>query len=351
MSAKRRTPDNISPDSEELARMLIEILDPVEIQQIVDEYHHPELKVERETRAKRQEELQTFVNSLPDIPHGYKLPTGFEKMWDLLVAAHESDIREQWVSDGHKPEHIESWVKRGWITADLERRQLVSHTTKPEDNQHPIPVVLENRQGKWESTSYLGLIVKLHPFVRAICSQLPEMSVREEVMDALRRAADCGNEGDYHGTMLAQAANYLDLWLYDQDPDDSDDLGWLHSAKSSDQFWNILNSAIGFGRCLAAHELFGDGTVEARIQRSLVLSSGRRATEWRRSIDELLDSFRSANGHEATASELLEWIGGKRPDTSDSDSLIFPNEYSEQFRGITWFRWNETVKSAKKKRK
>jgi hypothetical protein len=194
--------------------------------------------------------------------------------------------------------------------------------------------------------------VKAHPFIRILTEKLPSLTVKEQIAKAIKLAETRRKEGDYHGTILAQAAERLDLFLYEQMFGDAIEFGWMHAAKESRQFWDILDAAIGFGRSLANHETYGDGSVESLIKRALVLSGGRRMSESGYKVEYLLKEYRNSGHNEITPANFLSWLGGERSNVSDADEIVFPDR-SRGFglKGLSWNQLKNLVKSASRRMK
>jgi hypothetical protein len=358
MSAKKqakRPSKKAQEDAEILVELLRNILSEDEFREFGERALNPEKAAEADRREEEDRRMEEFIGSISGIPAGFELPDGFEEMWEVLVSGYEEETRKRHAASDKnaKPKDFDVFIKRGWITADAKALELRSHPRKPADEFHPIPAVLINDDGKWKAPTALNMLIRSHPFVRAITETLPELTKREQVAQVMQWAETCrpDNPDDNHyGTILAQSAELLDLFLYEQAFGDPAEFGWMHAAKQSQQFWDILDAAIGFGRSLQNHEIYGDGSVEDLIIKGLLQTRGRTPDKLTYVMEELMDGYRKEYGMEATAKKLLVWVGGKISSASDKP-LILPEECSGRLKGITWDKWSNTVKDLKKKRK
>ena len=124
----------------------------------------------------------------------------------------------------------------------------------------------------------------------------------------------------------------------------------MHAAKESQQFWDILDAAIGLGRSLANYETFGDRALEELILHGHLQNRGKSSSRSTQIIRELMANFQKEHKHEATAKKLLVWVGGSTP-SADDQPLIFAKDLADSLAGMTWEKWSNTVKDLKKKRK
>lgn len=344
MSAKEK-PKKPSKEDQQEARMVIGLLRSVtteeEFREIEGRLMNPEIAKQTKRRDEEDRRMEEFIRKLPTIRAGYKLPAGFAKMWDLLIDGYEQEIRKRYADAGTAPKHLGAVIKRGWITVDEGKSRPKSHLKRPPDALHPIPVVLINDAGKWELPTALSMLIEAHPFVRKFTKTLPDLTKMEQIAHVMKWAETCRPENpddNYYGTMLAQSAERLDLFLYEQAFGEPSEFGWMHAAKKSQQFWDILDAAIGFGRSLTNYEMHGDGSMESLIQRTLVLSAGRRLSESGSKIEPLLREYLGSSDDRVTPLKFLGWLGGVRSKVSDADEIIFP-EGSRGF-GLTGISWN-----------
>jgi len=354
MSAKKTVKRPSKKDRDE-AEMLVayfkETLNEEDFRDFVERALNPAKAAEAERREEANRQLKDFISGIHNIPAGYALPEGFTENWELLIQAFEQQERERLTSNGIAPSKVDLLVKRGWIAVDVEKERLKSHPKiEPPPELHPIPSVLVQDGGHWRAPSVLTYVIKVHPFIRAFVENQPDLTVEQTIARAIKKAGLCRAEEDYYGTMLAESAEALELFLYEQMMGEPAEFGWMKSAKKSRQFWNILNAAIGFGRCLANYESFGDGSLDDLILGGLTQKRGRIARDTTFHILELMDAYRNHHGVEATAKKLLDWIGGKVPSATD-EPLIFPDARADKFKGVTWDQWNNAVKNQKKKSK
>jgi hypothetical protein len=336
-------------EAEELIRLLRESLPEEEFNRLAEEILHPELRAEREAHEARAERVQAFVNGLHEVPAGYDLSEGFEARWEELLGIYEAQAKESFAKSQRTPEQIGRLVKRGWMTVDLAASELKHHLKQPPPDTHPIPVVLANHNGHWNApAALLEFGVKRHPFVRAVTDQLPQRSAKERVLRKLKWAEKEGTSGEYHATLLAQAADSLDLVMYAEMFGEAKEIGWLYRAKKSERFWRILDAAIGFGRRLATHEIYGDGTVEELIQKSLVNPGGKSPDDWRTRIDELLPLYFKQTGKKPTSKRLLSWLGGVRG-SNDAGKMTFKKKIGAGLNGISWDQFVNRVEASQKR--
>lgn len=318
-----------------LVGLLKQTLSPEEFREFEERALNPEKAAEAARREEMERKMGKFLGEIQTIPAGYRLPAGFAKMWNLLIDDYEEEARNRFIANGRESRHLDSWIKRGWITADAEAKVLKSHIIEPPAKSRPIPALLINESGHWVAPTMLNLIIKEHPFVRAVTKQLPTLTMQEEICEVMKRAATCRKEGDYHATILAESADRLELFLYEQAFGDPAEFGWMRTAKQSQQFWVILDAAIGFGRSLANYETFGDGSVESLIQRSLVWGTGKRATEWRIEIEQKLLEIFQKTGELLTPAKLRKEMGAAAPGGLES-ILEFENQKYAAMPPIKW---------------
>lgn len=292
--------------------------------------------------------LEKFICSVCKIPAGHELPDGFEEEWDNLLKEYESQIKEYFEQQPDAPERWELAIKRGWVVADEEAKKLVSHLELPDQSLHPIPAILHNEAGKWELASIMVTMVRAHPYVRVVTEKLPVLTTQEEVLEAIANSKAIQTD-EPHGANLSLAADRLELFLYEPSfgADERHEFGWMADAKSSQHFWHILDSAIGFGRSLERYESLGSGKAQELAIQGLMPRGGKPEGPYKQIIRRLMDSYAEEHDHAATAKKLLVWIGGKAGN-ADNEPLILPDEHLKQLAGITWDQWKNTVGTLKK---
>jgi len=358
MSAKKKPKEPSEEDKRE-ARMLVGLLRCVTTEEEYREIEQRMLNPEKTAAAKRREEeirrMEEFIGRIPALQSGYRLPAGFANMWDLLIDGYEQEIQKRYQEAGTNPKHLGTIIKRGWVTVNEAKSRLDSHLKMPAKELHPIPTVLFNDTGKWEPPVALSMLIRAHPFVRKFTETLPEPTKQEQIAQAMRWAEACrpDNPDDNHyGTILAQSAERLDLFLYEQAFGDPAEFGWMHAAKQSQQFWDILDAAIGFGRSLQNHEIYGDGLMESMIHRALAPKGGRPKSEPGSKIEYLLEKYLESSDDRVTPRKFLAWLGGNRSKVSDGDEIVFP-EGSKGFglKGISLDKLKNLLKSASRRLK
>jgi hypothetical protein len=337
------------------ANVIISLLKSVMSESEFAEFEELKMNPEKAAVAKRREEesrrMEEFISKIRTMPAGYRLPAGFAKMWDLLIDGYEQEIRKRHQDAGTKPKHLDALIRRGWVTVNEVKLRLESHLKMPAKEVHPIPAVLVNDAGKWEAPTFLNILIKAHPFVRKVTEKLPELTQQEKILQVMKWAKTCrpkNPEDNYYGTILAQSAERLDLFLYEQAFGDLAEFRWMHAAKQSQQFWYILDAAIGFGRNLAKYETYGDGTTESLIQKALVLSKGKRPTGWRQFIEEELIAVRVSKGKLMTPAELRNHLGSNLPNLKDAN-MTFSDQRCAHLPPITWPQFQIRAKKARQK--
>lgn len=358
MSAKKQSKKPSEEDKQE-ALMLVGLLRSVTTEAEYREIEQRMLNPEKTAEAKRREEesrrMEEFIGRIPTIQSGYKLPAGFAKMWDLLIDGYEQEIRKLHEDTGTNPKYLGTIIKRGWVTVNEAKSRLDSHLKMPAEEFHPISAVLVNDTGNWEPPVALSMLIKAHPFVRKATEKLPELTKQEQISQVMKWAEACRSENpdhNYHGSILAQSSERLGLFLYEQAFGDAQEFGWMHAAKQSRQFWDILDAAIGFGRSLTNYEIYGDGSMESLIQRALILSGGRRLSESGSKIETLLKEYLESSDTKVTPLKFVTWLGGKRSKVSDGEEIVFPaGSRGFGLKGISWDKLKNLLKSASRRLK
>lgn len=296
------------------------------------------------------ERLEKFTCLVFETPAGHKLPKGFEQEWDNLLTDYEAELKEHFEQQPDAPKGWEIAIRRGWVIADVEAQRLVSHLEEPDQSLHPIPAILQNDDGNWELASIMVTMVRAHPYVRAITEKLLVLSTKEEVLEAIAKSKAIQTD-EPHGANLAIAADRLDLFLHIPSfgAEERKEYGWMHDAKSSQQFWDILNAAIGFGRSLARYDSLGSGKARELLLHGLLLRRGQGESRHTPIIRKLIQDYEHETGNRATAKKLLSWIGGSKSKLSDDAPLVLPDKHKCSLHGISWTKWNNCVRNQLKK--
>jgi hypothetical protein len=338
---------DLDPETEDMAELLIETMDEEEARQMVEEAEDPEKRREREQREAREALIEDFLSKLHESPTDADLPEDFWKDWERLVSFYERRCRDRLKHKGKKDGRIEKLVRRGWVTADAEKRELVTHLERPPDERRPIPAVFTVTEKGWCLPETLMEIIRIHPYVRAVTDELPVPTTREEI-EAKIQWAQAGRKGDCGEIerSVAGGAEVLDLRL-GQSFEDSEDSDWLGKARESERFWEILDAAIGFGRMLERYGRLNDGRVEALVQKAVLVPTGKKPSKEGRAVEQLIEEFRRERDETPTAKKLAGFIGAKRG-ASDDDPLEIPaGNRASELDGVSWTKFQILVKGAR----
>jgi hypothetical protein len=364
-SSQRKPPKGKSTQSFE-DEVLIAFLGTPEgkawAKQLIEEAANPAISRKRQRETARHDALFSFLHYLEQLPANLVLPEGFHQRWEKWIKRFEQEEIAKLPPKSRSKASVGKWVKRGWVTTELtasgelQTGQFIYHDKKPNAAEHPIQVIQIRQKGHWRMTEDQFLATRAHPFVRTFCASLPTLSDKSAVLGKIRWSSDLQGESESPEDRLKYAAGHLHVALYADArkclAGDQDQCAPFGQLPEEAPIWKILNAAIGFGRMLEHQEVFGDGTVETLINRSLAPSGGRKLTDSGFRIEALLGTYQESGEGKLTPKLFLKWLGGVRDESSDANVIVFP--HASRGHGLTdvsWDRLKNLVKSAVRRMK
>jgi hypothetical protein len=316
-------------------------------QSYMTELTNPEPAEQREHREAEEARMRDFLSGLMTFPPGTSIPENFDGMWEKLLKSIFERERE-WRFAKIETKKLDRVLKRGWATPDTTALSLAFTVDRPASELHPIPVVLCNDDGHWTPPIDLIWVVKTHPYIRWVNEGLGELSHQERIKRRLKWAKSLGGNERY-ATILAQRAEGLDLSMEEQYHSDTPGAIEIYRIKGNEQFWEIVEAAIQFGRRWALWEVYGDGTVEEMIQKGLLGPSGKAPDAWGREVERLIAEFRSESPEKPTPVRLLKWIGGTQGNNAKAPLKLPADSRGESLIGISWDEFKNRVKAVKQR--
>lgn len=341
---------------EELAALLADEANAPLLRQILEDSRNPRLVRKRRRDELRGSAFGTFLGELEDIPAGSPLPEPMERRWRKWIRRFEEEEIAKLPPKDRTAARAAKRVKCVWVTAErnssatLQTGRFVQHEAEPSTERRPIRVIVIYQQGSLRMPEEQLLAAKAHPFVRAFCQSLPPISDKEAILAKTQWALNLADAAAPSDWRLANAAAHLQEALYGVGheglPGEPVEPPAFNQMPDDAPIWKLLDAAIGFGRMLQEHEIFGDGAVERLLNHGIVqpLPSLQREK-----IGELMNLYREEKGDDATAEALLGWLGAKRPN-SDLLPIRLPEKWIDCLGGLTWPAWNQHVKNLKRKK-
>ncbi|WP_411827642.1 hypothetical protein [Luteolibacter sp. AS25] len=277
------------------------------------------------------------------------LTPAFQKNWADLLDYHEKRLLILVENEVRKSHQAPRLIKRGWSFAETETK-ILSHSTDDPGDLPKVETVMVSIGGRWHPPRSLVMATALHPTIVQVSKETPPRSVEEQIKHKLSWARSLKDNLEItqlneHELLLAQAAEAFDLAMYIPMGMD-EEMGWLSNADKKDSFWNIIQSAIDFGRRSALFEVYGDGRVEDLAKASLVNPPGRGKSQWHLLLLEIISPLKESKKATGPAA-ILKILGGKRGTKGDHPKLIFEDPRASKLPEIEWNEFQSLVKSVK----
>lgn len=363
MTAKRKTVplEQCEVEQRVMDELLATIMEteegPAWIKAFIEERKNPKIARTRKRAEARHEAFFSFLRFLDELPASHTVPKGFQSKW---LKWHRRFQREEIAKLPRKDraeDRVGKWVKLAWITTalndsdELQTGRFIYHDQRPSADNHPIPVILIHHKGQWHMPGEQMLAATAHPYVRAFCHSLPSLPDKEAVLGKMRWALDLEGKPNSPEPQLSNAASHFSGALCGDVceclPDEADRCIPFDQVPGDAPLWKLLNAAIGFGRMLQHHEVFGDGSVEKILHKGISSDTGLTP---RQVIARLMDDYFNEKGSEATSMLLLKWMGAIRPE-SDGTPIVFPDKRGIDLRNVNWEYFDQTVKNEKRSRR
>jgi hypothetical protein len=208
-----------------------------------------------------------------------------------------------------------------------------------------------NWYGTWDLSPSLRATIVQHPTYRARSADFPESNPKNNLLHLIESAKSLAESEDASEQFIFQLSQKFEAIIELGTSQNSAERQWMQIAMASEQFWLLLQTCFSLGKHDAIWHMYEDGTIETLTRKALLKHGGRYESVARMKIEKLYVEFVSSEKKRPTALSLLKWLGGERPKGSDALPIVFRGERAKIIEGISWSKFNEIVKSIKKKRK
>jgi len=293
--------------------------------------------------------VKWIQNLTPDMPYTEEV----DRQWNQYLDYCEKSLLKQFEKTVRKASQAQKLVRRGWVVADFNKGRF-SPVLEPDghDKEDLFPVILQNTGEGRHAPLPLTMALHFHPKVQQLKRQQKLLTPEEEFWKEVNwakslRTSDDWEQKDHQANMLAQAAEGLDLMMEPSMGDQG--LGWLYQAQQSEHFWDLIQSAIRYGRRWSLHEIFGDGDIEEKVKAALLNPPGKKAGPWRPVLEMAIKSLNEDN-QQPTPLKVLNYLKGSRDRLLDANPCTFDLRSLKDLPDISWTTLQGTVKSIRRKK-